>query len=159
MAKRAEPQSFEDRNFFPSFHERPHEFDWDDRYYEDMDPDDPSSALVYRKHWCLLGEIVEAEVFLRARIVAKDHQGRLFVVAFYPENPADMDRVMKNFCVGNTIVIMYALKHWFLDGTIGVRVEETDDVLVSILLANESGISSGLTDHRLSRSIWTELCR
>ena len=145
MAKRDMPQSFEDRNFFPSFRECPGEHQWDDRYFRDADPDDPSCAGLYRKHWCLLGEIIQAENFIRPRIVAKDNRGKEFVVAFYPDNPSDMPRILKNFKAGNTIAIMYALGHGFLDGTIGVRVEETDDALVS---SSSHGWATGKTPPR-----------
>ena len=153
MARRAEPQSFEDRNFFPSFHECPDEHEWDDRYYQDADPGNSDSAGHYRKHWCLLGEIIHTENFIRPRIVAKDNKGEEFVVAFYPDNPDDMPRILKNFKVGNTIAIMYALTHMFLDMTTGVRVEDTDDVLVCIYLAywlrllTLDADKASLTDH------------
>lgn len=127
---RPEPQSFEDRNFFPAFRDCPGEHVWDDRYLRDSDPDDPDSAGVNRKHWCLLGEIIQADTFIRPRIVAKDHTGVSYVVAFYPDNPDDMPRLLKDFKVGNTIAIFYPLVHNFLDGSLGVRVEESDEVLV-----------------------------
>lgn len=132
MATQAKPQSFEDRGFFPSFRDCPGERVWDERYYEEAVPGHPESAGTYRKHWCLLGEIIHAESFIRPRLVAKDYKGDEFVVGFYPEDESDMPRLLKDFKVGNTIAIFEAEVHVFLDGTLGVRVEESDEVLVSV---------------------------
>lgn len=132
MTTQTKPQSFEDRNFFPSFRDCPGEHVWDERYFRDLDPNDPEGPGVNRKHWCLLGEIIQADTFLRPRIVAKDYKGDQFVVAFYPDRENDMPRLLKHFKVGNTIAIFYPLVHFFLDGSIGVRVEESDEVIVSI---------------------------
>ncbi|KAI1394659.1 hypothetical protein F4819DRAFT_480901 [Hypoxylon fuscum] len=130
MAKQEIPQSFKDPNFFPSFRNCPGEHAWDDRYLVDSDPNDPNSYGSNRKHWCLLGEIVQADTIIRPRIVAKDHNGDRFVVAFYPDDPDDMPRLLNNFKIGNTIAIFYALVHNFLDGSVGVRVEDSDEVLI-----------------------------
>lgn len=124
MAQQEIPQSFKDHKFFPSFRDCPGEHPAD-RY-----PVDPTSTGTNRKHWCLLGEIIQADTFIRPRIVAKDHRGDRFVVAFYPDDPNDMPRILENFKVGNTIAIFYALVHGFLDGSTGVRVEDSDKVLV-----------------------------
>ncbi|KAI1104093.1 hypothetical protein F4804DRAFT_308215 [Jackrogersella minutella] len=130
MVRQTTPQSFEDRNYFPSFKDCPYEHAWDDRYLVEDDPEDPDSSGINRKHWCLLGEIIQAENFIRPRIVAKDFKGHQFVVAFYPDDPNDMPRILKNFKVGNTIAIFYPLIHGFLDGTIGCRIEDSDEVLI-----------------------------
>ncbi|KAI2611901.1 hypothetical protein GGR54DRAFT_643143 [Hypoxylon sp. NC1633] len=115
MASQTIPQSFKDREFFPSFRG----CSWED--VQDTETN--------RKHWCLLGDIIQADTFIRPRIVARDNQGNQFVVAFYPDNPNDMPRLLKNFKVGNTIAIFYAVAHQFLDGTTGVRVEDSDKII------------------------------
>ncbi|KAI5862639.1 hypothetical protein GGS23DRAFT_85397 [Durotheca rogersii] len=120
------PQSFEDREFFPAFRDCPAEHEWDDRYFIDSVP----GIGVNRKHWCLLGEIIQADTRIRPRIVAKDYRGEDFVVALYPDDEDDTPRLLRQFKVGNTIAIFYALTHGFLDGTIGVRVESTDECLI-----------------------------
>ncbi|KAI2780521.1 hypothetical protein F4815DRAFT_117503 [Daldinia loculata] len=126
MATQAEPQSFQDRAFFPSFRDCPLEHAWDDRYLVECG----ETAGVNRKHWCLLGDIIQADTMIRPRIVAKDHKGDRFVVAFYPDDPDDMPRLLKDFKVGNTIAIFYPLVHRFLDGSVGVRIEDSDEVLI-----------------------------
>ncbi|KAL7628303.1 hypothetical protein AAE478_002503 [Parahypoxylon ruwenzoriense] len=131
MATQDKPQSFEDHEFFPSFHDCPGESLWDSRYFRDTNPDDPDGgAGTHRKHWCLLGEIIEADTIIRPRIVAVDYQGNKFVVAFYPDNEDDMPRLLQRFKVGNTIAIFYPLVHLFLDGSTGTRIEESDEVLI-----------------------------
>ncbi|KAI1377025.1 hypothetical protein F4677DRAFT_459405 [Hypoxylon crocopeplum] len=125
MATQSKPQSFEDHEFFPSFRDCPEEHAWDDRYLVEADPGHPDSAGTNWKHWCLLRDIIQADTIVRPRIVAKDHKGDRFVVGFYPDDPNDMPRILKNFTVGNTIVIFYPLVHHFLDRTIGVRVDNT----------------------------------
>ncbi|KAI1774848.1 hypothetical protein F4818DRAFT_416949 [Hypoxylon cercidicola] len=137
MDQPGKPQSFEDREYFPSFVDCPGEHAWDDRYFEDAHPSDPTSAVTNRKHWCLLGEIIQADTLIRPRIVAKDYKGDRFVVAFYPDDTNDMRRLLQNFKVGNTIAIFYALVHNFLDGSVGVRVEKSDRVLIIPLTFND----------------------
>ncbi|KAI2467337.1 hypothetical protein F4781DRAFT_402523 [Annulohypoxylon bovei var. microspora] len=137
MVHPAKPQSFEDREYFPSFRNCPSEHTWDDRYLVDAAPGSPDSTATNKKHWCLLGEIVQAENFIRPRLVAKDYEGREFVVAFYPDDPDDMPRLLQNFNVGNTVAIFYPLVHRFLDGTAGVRVEDSDEVIIIPLELSE----------------------
>ncbi|KAI1467719.1 uncharacterized protein F4812DRAFT_459823 [Daldinia caldariorum] len=126
MATQAKPHSFQDREYFPSFRDCPLEYSWDDRYLRK----NSENASVNRKHWCLLGEIIEANTIIRPRIVAKDHKGDSFVVAFYADDQNDMPRLLKHFKVGNTIVIFYPSIHYFLDGSIGVRVEDTGKIQI-----------------------------
>ncbi|KAI1767765.1 hypothetical protein GGR53DRAFT_480560 [Hypoxylon sp. FL1150] len=132
MAQQEKPQSFKDHDFFPPFRECPGELVWDDRYFTDSDPDPnvPQGGATKRKHWCLLGAIIQTDTFICSRVVAQDYTGHKFVVAFYPNDQNDMPRLLENFKVGNTIAVFYPLVHNFLDGRIGVRVEETDEVLI-----------------------------
>ncbi|KAI8624396.1 hypothetical protein F5Y19DRAFT_318158 [Xylariaceae sp. FL1651] len=118
-------QSWEDRDYFVTFRDIPGDHVDDDRYYEDM-----AGGLTYKKHWCLLAEIIQADTIIRPRLVCRDAVGREFVVAFYPDNQDDMPRLLAGFKVGNTIAIFYALGHAFLDGSVGVRVEDADEVVI-----------------------------
>lgn len=149
MVKQATPQSFQDRDYFPSFRNCPGEHAWDDRYLVEADSGNPESALTNKKHWCLLGEIIDANTMIRPEIVAKDYEGHEFVVAFYPDDRNDMPRLLKNFTVGNTIAIFYPLVHGFLDGTWGIRVEDSDEVIVRSPSANQRSSNHNLTfvDH------------
>ncbi|KAK1948858.1 hypothetical protein LY78DRAFT_708488 [Colletotrichum sublineola] len=82
------------------------------RFYDE--PDD---------HWCLLAEICSVERFLRVRLVARDCEGRSFVIAFYPDAARAGDIDTARLQPGHTVAILYANQHFFLDGTDGVRVE------------------------------------
>ncbi|KAI6083301.1 hypothetical protein F4821DRAFT_245100 [Hypoxylon rubiginosum] len=124
MCQQEKPQSFKDHEFFLPFHDCPVENVIDSRY------NNPRHPGINRKHWCLLGDIIQADIFLRPWIVAKDHLGQPFVVAFYSDDEKDMSRILKNFKIGNTIALFYPQQHGFLDGTTGVRVEESDKVLI-----------------------------
>ncbi|KAI1488120.1 hypothetical protein F5X96DRAFT_105872 [Biscogniauxia mediterranea] len=140
-ARRSIPQSFRDRDYFPAFADVPGDHVADERYLVDVDPavdvGYPAGSMRNRKHWCLLGEILQADTLMRPRIVARDARGGEFVVTFYPDEPGDMPRLLRGFKPGRTIAIMYALGHYFLDGTAGVRVEETDQVIIIPLKLDE----------------------
>jgi len=83
-------------------------------------------------HWCQLAEIVEVEPFQSIRFVlgVKDRTGKRFRVAFYPEHgfPATFD--LSQFKKGSTIAVFYGLQHYFLDGSLGIRVEDLSAVRV-----------------------------
>ncbi|KAI1133982.1 hypothetical protein F5Y05DRAFT_248908 [Hypoxylon sp. FL0543] len=126
MASEVEPESFQNLEYFPAFHDCPYEGTLDSRYIERTS----STTGRNSKHWCLLGEIIQADTIIRPRLVVKDAQDIEFVVAFYPDDPNDMPRILKDFKVGNTIAVFYPFKHYFLDGTTGLRIEKSDEVLI-----------------------------
>ncbi|GJC90717.1 hypothetical protein ColLi_13555 [Colletotrichum liriopes] len=79
------------------------------RFYDE--PDD---------HWCLLAEIHHVEHFPRDSLLARDCEGRPFVIAFYPDANRAGDINTSRLQPGHTIAILYANQHFFLDGTDGV---------------------------------------
>ncbi|KPI44227.1 uncharacterized protein AB675_8311 [Cyphellophora attinorum] len=79
-------------------------------------------------HWCLLGEIVSFEPFMRFRTIIRDKNGEKLVVAFYLDRDDNINPA--NFKVGHTLAIMNPQQRFFLDGTKGVRVEESHRVAV-----------------------------
>ncbi|KAI1347682.1 hypothetical protein F5Y01DRAFT_294534 [Xylaria sp. FL0043] len=81
-------------------------------------------------HRCLLAEIISAENFIRPRLVCRDREGNEFIVAFYHDDEADMPRILKHFKPGNTIALFNAVGHSFLDGSIGVRVENSHECMI-----------------------------
>lgn len=113
-------QSWEDRDHFITFRDAPGEWE--------------SPDLEYEHHSCLLGEIIQADSFFRHRLVCHDVNNSDYVVAFYPDDRAQMPRLLKDFKVHYTIAIFYPVSHGFLDGTVGFRVEKTDKVMVSIMI-------------------------
>ena len=114
---------------FPTFDELPDDDDLDLRYY-----DDPENYGVYGpiKHWCLLVEVVEPIPYLRPMYLVKDNAGKQFLVALYLDNGVEIPAVWKKHCFpGSVIGIMYATRHFFMDGQYGIRVEELENVKVS----------------------------
>ncbi|GAP88519.1 putative set domain protein [Rosellinia necatrix] len=113
---------------------------WADRHhfiaFADATPDyeirlgdsPPPSAT----HECLLGQITQANTIVRPRLVCRDVDGREFVVALYAggDDDAGMARLLKGFRVGHTVAIYYPVGHQFLDASRGVRVEDTDKILI-----------------------------
>ncbi|KAI1194060.1 hypothetical protein F5X97DRAFT_327899 [Nemania serpens] len=116
-AQNSKSTSWEDRDHFITFCDAPGEWEFPD--------------LAYEHHSCLLGEVIQADTFLRPRLVT---------------DQTEMPRLLKDFKVGYTIAIFYPVSHGFLDGTVGFRVEKTDKVLViplglrNVLAMNEQAI-------------------
>ncbi|KAF9115983.1 hypothetical protein BGX27_005420 [Mortierella sp. AM989] len=77
--------------------------------------------------WCFMGEIVDDSLatipFLRHRLVVKDKEGTEIVVSFYLSPGDILDTSLLS--VGNTIFVRYAEQHFFMDGTQGLRIENT----------------------------------
>jgi hypothetical protein len=131
--------NLQDKQAFPSFEDCPHENDVPYTYYRER-------GGVYRpiRHWCFLGEITYKLLFNRLCLTVKDKRGEEVPANFHLE-PYKFGRVftpgMSNFPVhpnipeslteeGNTIAILYAQQHNFMDGTIGFRIENANQVHV-----------------------------
>jgi hypothetical protein len=128
-----------DAQAFPSFEDCPHENDVPYAYYRER-------GGVYRpiRHWCFLGEITSRLVFMRLCLTVKDRRGEEVPANFHldpHEGPRMFTPGMSNFPVhpnipkslteeGNTIAILYAEQHNFMDGTIGFRIEDANRVQV-----------------------------
>ncbi|KAJ0158695.1 hypothetical protein CTA2_11069 [Colletotrichum tanaceti] len=99
--------------------------------------------------WCLLAEVIDDAFFFRARVIARDREGKEFVVGFYPSN-ADAGKLnLAQFHVGYTIALVYPKPHKFLDGRWGVRVDDLDFCSVSLPL---------LSQRLLARVLLTAVC-
>lgn len=81
------------------------------------------------RHWCLLAEITDIENFFRLRLLVKDHRGGAFPITFYLRDGAPD---VRQYRVGQTVAILYAHRHGFLDMTIGIRQEESSTCKVSV---------------------------
>ena len=119
------PTSFRNPLYFPSFTACPSEDVLDLGFYHATD------ETFYKpiRHWCLLAEIISVEHFLRLRLVVKDNFGQQAIVAFYLDNDAELPRNVKR---GDTIAVLYANQHRFLDGTVGLRIEGASVVQVCV---------------------------
>ena len=101
-----------------------------DRGVEDLyHIEDPHTGTISpRRHWCLIAEITTLSKFLRLSIYAKDRDGNEFPIHVHT---SDRGVGMSKYCQeGHTIVLMYAERHNFADGTVGIRLEEGASVKV-----------------------------
>ena len=128
-----------DKQAFPSFEECPHENDVPYTYYREREV-----GVYYPiRHWCFLGEITHRLVFNRLCLTVKDRRGDQVPANFHLNStgPRMFTPGMSNFPVhpnipktlteeGNTIAILYAQQHNFMDGSIGFRIEEANLVQV-----------------------------
>lgn len=128
--------------YFPIYRKLLHENDVPEDYYTL----DQSGVYQPRRHWCYIAEIIRDDTFVRPTFLVKDKEGYECKVAFHFEGhegpvhhvvteqhkPPSTPSFNKVPCkVGNTICIMYAQRHGFMDFTQGIRVEDRDSVSVS----------------------------
>jgi len=131
------PTSLRDEQAFPSFQKCPHENGVPATYYRQSEV----GAYHPIRHWCFLGEITDKLVFIRLCLTVKDKRGQKVSANFHLDSvggPRMFTPGMSNFPVhpnipqslteGNTIAILYAQQHNFMDGSIGFRIEEADFV-------------------------------
>ncbi|TPX08058.1 uncharacterized protein E0L32_010258 [Thyridium curvatum] len=80
-------------------------------------------------NWCFLAEILDAENFTRVRLVVRDKEGAKVVLAFYTE---DRGNELKRSLLrpGNTVAVLRARSHQFLDSSVGVRQEKENAVKI-----------------------------
>lgn len=110
---------------FPPFSRLLGENEADETYYKTRD----GFTYQRRRHWCFIGEIFNDEAsqfpFFRNRVWVKDIEGNTNIsAAFYPE--PEQSRMFFDFTAlrnGHTLCIRYAEQHFFLDLTVGFRVE------------------------------------
>lgn len=117
------------RHYFPSFQDLGDENDLDDQYWKE---NYYTGVWVQACTWCFLGEITDDESsqipFLRNRVLVRDRMGRENIpIFFYPERGIFDFKTLKK---GHTICVMLAERHYFLDGSIGLRIESLDTVKV-----------------------------
>lgn len=106
--------------WFVSFNELPSEHDLDLSYYQECGYGEYRPS----RHWCLIGEIIEDISFMRPRCTVRDMHGTKFGVHFYLDNTERFDS--KTLQKGSLFCLRYCSQHFFMDGQIGIRVEDTD---------------------------------
>lgn len=137
--------------YFPTYKKLPHDRGLNEDYYN---LDVRSGIYKPGRHWCYIAEIIRDDTLVSPMFLVKDKDGHESRVAFHFEGrtgpmvrvripelePLSAPSFNKVPCkVGNTICIMYAHQHNFLDCTHGIRVEERDSVSVSPWSANLGG--------------------
>ena len=121
---------FTHQDYFPTFSELPDENELDLRYYSD--PFDSGSGVASPvKHWCLLVEVIRQIPWIRPMFMVKDGAGQQFLVAFHLDSDQPSPKeALKHAKPGNTMSIMYAEQHFFMDGQHGIRLEGVKTVKV-----------------------------
>jgi len=114
-----------DHKIFPPFSHLPDEKDIDLEFYNTLD----GFRYVPTKHWCFLAEITDVEHFIRVRLLVRDKAGRELPVAFYTDGRGG-EFARSQLRAGNTVAILYAQQHGFLDLTVGIRLEEESAIKV-----------------------------
>ena len=141
MTERLAPTctNLQDEQAFPSFSQCPHEDESPYDYYRDRE----DGVFPPTRHWCYLGEITERVHITHLRLTVKDRKGDDVITAFYldqasqlesPTSPVHPNVPMSLTNKGNTIAILYAQRHDFLDRTVGFRIEDADQVQVRRIL-------------------------
>jgi hypothetical protein len=110
----------------PTFKDLPGEHDLDLEYYTSTN----STSYRPAKNWCLLGQITGIDGIMRMSFIVRDKAGVKVPVWFYTKDrgfkiPPSLAKA------GNTIAILYAEQHAFMDFSTGIRVESMDHVKVS----------------------------
>jgi hypothetical protein len=113
---------------FPAFGDLPGENDIDMEYYYSSD----GFHYIPQKHWCFLAEVIEISQFFRLTLRVRDKAGQEIPVSFYTENRGQ-ELVVSGLRTGQTIAILYAHQHGFLDMTVGIRQEDMSTIKVYTL--------------------------
>lgn len=125
------------QKLFPTFNQLPYDNDYDVNFYKDG----RDGVLRPRRHWCFLVEITEYVPWLRPMYYAKDTDGTTVFIAFHTDDRSP--GILQECKVGDTLAIMYANSHAFMDGKVGIRVEADEFVKVrfrlSIIIRNAEG--------------------
>ncbi|KAJ3771666.1 hypothetical protein FB446DRAFT_90562 [Lentinula raphanica] len=121
--------------FFPNLFGLPHDHYFDEREgsYYSVTKDARTRKFNVRpsRHWCFLAEIVEYVSWgVRPMFKAKDSTGIIYLVAFHFDVTRLFEKVLQKGLVGRTICVMYACFHAFMDGQIGVKLEEPKNVKI-----------------------------
>ncbi|KAF5264350.1 hypothetical protein FOXYS1_4867 [Fusarium oxysporum] len=103
----AQLANLQDKEHFPAFDDLAWDNDLNTNYYREPE----NGFWEPRKHWVFIGEI--------------DRDGLEIPVAIYTE-ARGVEISPSNLQVGKTVVIFYAVKHLFMDMTIGIRHEDLE---------------------------------
>ncbi|EIM80684.1 uncharacterized protein STEHIDRAFT_142610 [Stereum hirsutum FP-91666 SS1] len=89
-----------------------------------------SGYLQPSKHWVFIGEIVQNISLIRPGFLVKDKRGVQVGVHFYLDNDVARTADYKKFKVGSTMCVYYAHMRYFMDGGVGIRVEDMSNVKI-----------------------------
>jgi hypothetical protein len=104
---------------FPSFANLPADNDIDPLYYA---PNPQTGIYTPTRHWAFLAEIVDFTTFIRLQVNVKDNSGLVLPVWIHTD---DRGKGLAQQCQqGSTLVVTYAEQHYFMDGSVGIKLEE-----------------------------------
>ncbi len=111
--------SLRDTKTFPSFRSLPAEYEIDRRYYAD---DGIGNFKAFR-NWYFLGEITFAEFMIRPVFHVRDRDGEERLLALYLDEDVASTLDRSRFKIGRTVAVLHAHNRQFMDGNMGMRVE------------------------------------
>ncbi|KAK0267922.1 hypothetical protein LTR91_019983 [Friedmanniomyces endolithicus] len=120
-----EIQAVQPYQLFQPLSTLPEEDDNNMTYYDTRD----GSFFTPRRHWCFAGQIIGVERFIRLSLFVRDTNGAELRIAFHTEQRGS-EFAQANLKPGNTVLVLYAHAHRFLDFSIGLRQEELETVKV-----------------------------
>eukprot|EP00397_Hematodinium_sp_SG-2012_P057228 GEMP01071326.1.p1 GENE.GEMP01071326.1~~GEMP01071326.1.p1 ORF type:complete len:251 (+),score=45.52 GEMP01071326.1:83-835(+) len=123
---------------FPPFSMMSDERDPDFRFFNASIYKNDVLHLGTTRHWCFLGEITHMLTLGRLRLFTRTKFGEEVGVHFHLDSAqlpwlrclAGLMIPPENISVGNTLAILYAERHQFLDGSVGIRQETVNNVYV-----------------------------
>ncbi|KAF5611427.1 mynd finger and set [Fusarium subglutinans] len=135
--------NLQDKKHFPGFED----LSWDNQLELDYYRQRENGFWEPRKHWVFIGEIVEVDIGFRVKLTVKDRDGLEIPIAIYTESRG-LELGASNLQAGNTVVIFYAVKHLFMDMTIGIRHEDPEYLKIfPISLDNMMKLSDKIQTH------------
>ncbi|KAJ3869846.1 hypothetical protein EV359DRAFT_29141, partial [Lentinula novae-zelandiae] len=146
----------------PTFLDLPHDHYFTDSeysYYAVSKDSTDMCTVRPSRHWCLLAKIVAEQSWpLRPMYLVKDTTGQTFLAAFHYNDRTLFSEVWKKGLVGSTICVMYANFHQFVDGQVGVRLEEPESVKILPFGLEELITASELFQAPCSSPVTCALC-
>lgn len=138
---------------FPPFESLPDENDVQDGYWGE----DPNSGVFSpASTWFFMADITNDELsqipIYRNRISVQDRAGRNDInISFYPEDGHFDFHTLKK---GHTILVTNGQKHYFLDSSSGLRIEQLDSVSVVPCSMADLLLLSKLYHEKRDRKCW-----
>lgn len=146
---------FKKKLYFPRFRDLDFEYEIDERYWKE-DSCHPG-FMIPACTWYFLGEITNDMTsqctFLRNRVLVRDRRGQNNItIAFYPESGSFDFKTLKK---GHTVRVWCARKHEFMDGSVGLRIEELNTIKVMPCSLNDLfAMSTFCSETSTTNSCW-----
>ena len=140
-----------DRVTFPRFSRLPRENNFPLEHYRFTS----DGSCVRSRTWCFVGEIALDVSLWRRSLLIKDRAGYKIPLHFYPETGSFDYSSLKE---GRTVVIMLAKIHLFMDGTIGIRLENLETIIVVKCNLDDLFEMSKCYAKRGEKQCWNEDC-